>query len=107
KLERKRLQTLKDKADYVIDTSNLHPSQLKQLLKDLFIDEKTDDRLAISVISFGFKHGILMDAELIFDVRFLPNPFYIDHLKQHSGKEQKVSDYIFSFKETEEFIYKL
>lgn len=107
RLERERLETLKGRADYVIDTSVLHPSQLKQLLKDIFMDEESDERLIISVISFGFKHGILVDGDLIFDVRFLPNPFYIDHLKSHSGKEKKVKDYIFSFSETEEFIDKL
>lgn len=106
-LERERLESVKAKADYVVDTSTLHPSQLKQLLKDLFLDEKADERLIISVISFGFKHGILVDGDLIFDVRFLPNPFYIEHLKKHSGKEQKVVDYIFSFAETQEFIDKL
>ena len=106
-LERKRLEGVKERADYVIDTSNLHPSQLKQLLMDLFIDEKTDERLIISIISFGFKYGILMDGDLIFDVRFLPNPFYIEHLKHHSGKEQAVKDYIFTFPETKAFLDKL
>lgn len=105
--EREKLEPVKSKADYVVDTSNLHPRQLKQLLKDLFLDEKADERLIISIISFGFKHGILVDGDLIFDVRFLPNPFYIEHLKEHSGKEQKVRDYIFSFSETQEFIDKL
>ena len=105
--EREKLEPVKSKADYVVDTSNLHPRQLKQLLKDLFLDEKADERLIISIISFGFKHGILVDGDLIFDVRFLPNPFYIEHLKEHSGKEQKVRNYIFSFSETQEFIDKL
>lgn len=105
--ERERLDSIKAKADHVVDTSMLHPSQLKQLLKDLFLDETRDERLIISIISFGFKYGILVDSDLIFDVRFLPNPFYIDHLKEHSGREQKVRDYIFSFAETEEFIEKL
>src|SRR5690606_24800114 len=78
-LERKRLDSVKQRADYVIDTSNLRPRQLKQILMDLFIDEKADERLIISITSFGFKYGILMEGDLIFDVRFLPNPFYIEH----------------------------
>ena len=56
---------------------------------DLFIDEKADERLIISITSFGFKYGILMEGDLIFDVRFLPNPFYIEHLKEHSGKDRE------------------
>mgnify|MGYP001184928879 CR=1 FL=1 len=106
-LERKRLDSVKQRADYVIDTSNLRPRQLKQILMDLFIDEKADERLIISITSFGFKYGILMEGDLIFDVRFLPNPFYIEHLKEHSGKDREVKEYIFNFPETREFLTKL
>lgn len=106
-LERQKLQRLKEKANYIIDTSSLQPKQLKEVLIDLFIDNKNYEGIIISVISFGFKHGILLDADLIFDVRFLPNPFYIEELKEHTGREKIVKDYIFMFPETQEFINKL
>jgi len=107
RLERQKLKWLKEKANYIIDTSSLKPKQLKETLIDLFIDNKNYEGLIISIISFGFKHGILLDADLIFDVRFLPNPFYIEELKEHTGKEKEVKDYIFMFPETQEFINKL
>ncbi len=106
-LERQKLQWLKEKADYIVDTSSLHPKQLKEVLMDLFIDNKNYEGIIISIISFGFKHGILLDADLVFDVRFLPNPFYIEELKDYTGQDQKVKDYIFMFPETQEFIDKL
>mgnify|MGYP001294426814 CR=1 FL=1 len=106
-LERQKLKRLKEKANYIIDTSSLHPKQLKEVLIDLFIDNKNYEGIIISIISFGFKHGILLDADLVFDVRFLPNPFYIEELKEHTGSEKKVKDYIFMFPETQEFINKL
>jgi len=107
RLERQKLKGLREKADYIIDTSSLQPKQLKEVLIDLFIDNKSYEGIIISIMSFGFKHGILLDADLIFDVRFLPNPFYIEELKEHTGKDKKVKDYIFMFPETHEFINKL
>ncbi|MFU0800168.1 MAG: RNase adapter RapZ [Xylanivirga thermophila] len=106
-LEREKLKTLKERANYIIDTSTLHTSQLKSILNELFSDDKDAERLIISVISFGFKNGMLLEGDLIFDVRFLPNPFYVEELKEHTGLECDVRDYIFSFPETGQFLGKL
>ncbi|NLJ40034.1 MAG: RNase adapter RapZ [Clostridiales bacterium] len=103
--EREKLEKIKNISDHIIDTGNLYPKQLRENLIELF-DNRKDKGLIISVISFGFKHGILLDGDLIFDVRFLPNPFYIDRLKTHTGQETEVRDYVFSFSETEEFVEK-
>jgi len=106
-MERERLKRVKEIANHIIDTSNLLPKQLKEVLYELFADDKSYRGIIISIISFGFKYGIPLDADLVFDVRFLPNPFYIDNLKKHSGKEEEVKNYIFMFPETQEFLNKL
>lgn len=105
--ERERLERIKEISDNILDTSNLYPKQLKENLIELFHDHENNEGLVISVISFGFKHGILLDADLVFDVRFLPNPFYIDKLKIHTGQKPEVRDYVFKFPETQEFMDKL
>lgn len=102
--EREVLERIKGISDHIIDTSNLYPKQLKEALVELFHDQHDNDGLVISVISFGFKHGILLDADLVFDVRFLPNPFYVDELKMHTGQKPEVRDYVFKFAETKEFM---
>jgi UPF0042 nucleotide-binding protein len=107
-LERERLEKLRLKATNIIDTSNLLPKQLKEIISELVSDnEVSQKKLIISVISFGFKHGMLMDGDMIFDVRFLPNPFYIEELKYHTGKESVIKEYLFSFPETQTFLNKL
>jgi len=106
-MERERLKSLKEKATYVIDTSYMQPKQLKEALRNLFGDKQASQSMVISVVSFGYKNGILMDADLVFDVRFLPNPYYIDELRNHTGKDQDVRNYIFSFPETKIFLNKL
>lgn len=105
--ERERLERIREIADHIIDTSNLYPKQLKENLVELFHDNQNNEGLLISIISFGFKHGILLDADLVFDVRFLPNPFYVDELKIHTGQKPEVRDYVFKFPETREFMNKL
>lgn len=105
--ERKRLEKIKSISNHIIDTSDLYPKQLREYLLELFQDEKDVEGLSISIISFGFKHGILLESDLVFDVRFLPNPFYIDELKIHTGQKEEVRDYVFSFPETGEFMDKL
>jgi len=107
RLERKRLEKIRKTATNIIDTSNLQPKQLKEIIGDLVSDEDSKPKLIISVISFGFKYGILLDADIVFDVRFLPNPFYIDELKNHTGKEPVVKEYLFMFPETQIFLSKL
>ncbi len=105
--EREKLKKLKDCATHIIDTSNLHPKQLREVLESLVSEDNIKEGLIISIISFGFKHGTLLDADLLFDVRFLPNPFYIEELKHHSGKEPVIKEYLFMFPETQIFLAKL
>ncbi len=105
--ERKVLKATRQKADYVIDTSNLLTRDLKTELNRIFIQNKEYNSLMVNIVSFGFKNGIPQDADLIFDVRFLPNPFYIEELKEKTGNDVEVQEYVKSFKETTEFMEKL
>lgn len=105
--ERSILEGLKKKADYVIDTSNLLTRELKEELDRIFIKGEEYNSLMINIVSFGFKNGIVADADLVFDVRFLPNPFYIDELKQKTGNDKEVQDYVMSFNEAHVFMDKL
>lgn len=105
--ERRILQAVKDKADYIIDTSNLTPRQLKEEITRLFVEGKTFKGLIVNIVSFGFKHGIPMDCDLVFDVRFIPNPYYVPELKPKSGLDPDVSDYVLSFPESRKFLSKL
>ena len=107
KKERKILKTTREKADYVIDTSNLLTRDLKTELNRIFIQNKEYNSLMVNIVSFGFKNGIPQDADLIFDVRFLPNPFYIEELKEKTGNDVEVQEYVKSFKETTDFMEKL
>ncbi|MCQ2517279.1 MAG: RNase adapter RapZ [Lachnospiraceae bacterium] len=105
--ERKILEEVKADSDYVIDTSNLLTRELKTELDRIFMKNEKYNNLMINIVSFGFKYGIPADADLIFDVRFLPNPFYIDELKNMTGNDEPVRDYVMSFKEAGEFLDKL
>jgi UPF0042 nucleotide-binding protein len=105
--ERKVLESMKKKADYVIDTSNLLTRVLKEELDHIFVRNEEYNSLMVTVMSFGFKNGIPSDADLIFDVRFLPNPFYIEELKRLTGNDAPVQDYVMGFPEAEQFISKL
>lgn len=105
--ERKVLEEIKKKATYVIETTNLLTRELKAELDRIFVQNEEYNNLMISVMSFGFKHGIPSDADLVFDVRFLPNPFYIDDLKTKTGLDQEVQDYVLQFKEAGQFLDKL
>lgn len=107
KKERWVLKEIKRGADYVIDTSNLLTRELKEELDRIFVENGEYNSLMVTVMSFGFKHGIPADADLVFDVRFLPNPFYIDELKAKTGNDREVRDYVMSFGEAEEFLEKL
>jgi len=107
KEERRILQAVKEKAHYIIDTSNFTPRQLKQEILNLFVEGKPFSGLIINVISFGFKYGVPIDCDLVFDVRFIPNPYYIDTLKNLTGNNEKVSDYVMSFHESTVFLSKL
>lgn len=105
--ERKILQTIKDKADVIIDTSNLNPRQLREAIINHFVKGKSFTGLIVNIVTFGFKYGIPIDSDLVFDVRFIPNPYYVPKLKSKTGLESEVADYIMSFSETRTFITKL
>ncbi|MCR5716164.1 MAG: RNase adapter RapZ [Lachnospiraceae bacterium] len=105
--EREILANLKKKADYVIDTSNLLTRELKEELDRIFVKNEEYNSLMINIVSFGFKYGMPSDCDLVFDVRFLPNPFYIDELKHQTGNDKGVQDYVMSFPEAHEFMDKL
>jgi UPF0042 nucleotide-binding protein len=105
-LERKLLEELKGLATQVIDTSTLKPVQLKERIISRFTNLETN-RISINVISFGFKYGVPIDADLIFDVRFLPNPHYVEQLRPQTGQDPDVYDYVMKWTETQEFLNKL
>ncbi|MCH5190925.1 MAG: RNase adapter RapZ [Oscillospiraceae bacterium] len=104
--EREILKKARDIADYVIDTSLINTSQLKERIAKLFLDD-VSNTLKVNVISFGFKYGIPKDSDLVFDVRCLPNPFYVQELKNHTGLESCVSDYIMQFEQSRGLVPKL
>lgn len=105
--EREILKDIRSKADYVIDTSNLLTRELKAEIDKIFVQNEEYNSLMVTILSFGFKHGIPADADLVFDVRFLPNPFYIEELKYKTGNDREVQDYVMGFPEAEIFIDKL
>ena len=105
--EREILQDIRKKADYVFDTSNLLTRELKEELERIFVRNEEYNSLMITILSFGFKNGIPTDADLVFDVRFLPNPYYIEELKHKTGNDTEVSDYVMSFPEAGQFLEKL
>lgn len=105
--ERERLKDLKQYADYILDTSKLLTRELKEELEKIFVDNRNFKNLMVTVLSFGFKYGIPQDADLVFDVRFLPNPYYIEQLRPLSGNDQPVRDYVMGFDLANEFSDKL
>ena len=92
--EREKLKFLKQKADYLVDTSHMLTRELRKELSKIFVQNKEYNNLYITVLSFGFKYGIPSDADLVFDVRFLPNPYYIEDLRPLSGNDKAVRDYV-------------
>ncbi len=104
--EREMLKKARDLADFVIDTSMMSAAQLKERVSKLFVDD-ISSTLKISVLSFGFKYGAPKDSDLVFDVRCLPNPFYVPELKHRTGLEAPVRDYVMSFSEAQELEPKL
>lgn len=105
--ERERLGFLKKKADYLVDTSHMLTRELRQELNKIFVENKEFKNLYITVLSFGFKYGIPSDADLVFDVRFLPNPYYVDELRSMSGNDPEVRDYVMGNEKAGEFLDKL
>lgn len=107
RLEREKLAFLKTRADYIIDTSQLLTRELKEELEDIFLKNQKFDSLMVTILSFGFKYGVPGDGNLIFDVRFLPNPYYLDHLRPKSGEDGEVFEYVMSFEAARAFADKL
>ncbi len=105
--ERQIMEPIKKKADYIIDTSLLLTRELKRELQKIFVDNREYKNLYLTVVSFGFKYGIPNDADLVFDVRFLPNPYYIEELRPKTGNEKEIREYVMSNGKAEEFLAKL
>ncbi len=105
--ERAKLETIRGRATHIIDTSQITTNQLRDKVTALFAGDQEYERMNIAVVSFGFKYGIPIDADMVFDVRFLPNPFYVESLRKHSGEEQDVGDYIWKWPITQQFMEKL
>lgn len=102
--ERSMLNQIKKQASYIIDTSLLSPKNLKDEIQKIFGDKDDEKKISITILSFGFKYGIPRDGDLVFDVRFIPNPFYIDEMRSLSGKDKKVKDYVLGSSETKGFV---
>jgi UPF0042 nucleotide-binding protein len=105
--ERKAMANLREVADRIVDTSTLTVHQLKALLVELYVAPKERPGVATSLVSFGFKHGIPFDADLVFDVRFLANPHFVEALRPLDGRDSRVKDYIFARDESRELIERL
>ena len=105
--ERELLLDLKKQADYIIDTTTLLIRELKQEIDRIFVEEENFCNFYLTFVSFGFKYGIPSDADLVFDVRFLPNPFYVEALKPLTGNDKEVFDYVMKSDKAKEFLGKL
>lgn len=106
KLERKLLDIVKSKANFIIDTSNLSPKKLKEHLEEIYMQGIKVDKLVITIISFGFKYGVPLDLDNLYDVRFIPNPFYIEEMKKLNGKDKEVKGFVLEQEETTTFLTK-
>ena len=107
RLEREKLLYLKENATYILDTSQLLTRGLKKALEQILVEEKNFKNLMITVLSFGFKYGIPNDCDLVFDVRFLPNPYYVDGLKYKTGNDEEVQDFVMGYEISHIFLGKL
>ncbi len=107
RLERDRLEYVRGRATHIIDTSSLTTQQLKERITELYGGESEQAKLSVNVVSFGFKHGIPLDADMVFDVRFLPNPFYVEPLRCKTGEHPDVREYINKWPVTHQFLQRL
>ena len=105
--EREQLQPIRELADYIVNTSHLTLGQLQNQLYTYFSDAPNSRSIMVNVVSFGFKYGMPLDADLVFDVRFLPNPYYIEDMRHHSGLDEDVRSYVFGFEQAQVFMDKL
>ena len=106
-LERKELKVLKERADYIVNTDNLLTRDLRSEMEKIFVENKDYKNLFINILSFGFKYGIPVDSDLVFDVRFMPNPYYEEDLKHKTGHDKEVQDFVLSSPVSGEFLEKL
>ena len=105
--ERKRLEEIRGKANWIIDTSSLTPRQLRMEVAGIFSEEEALLRMMVHIVSFGYKRGVPLDADLLFDVRFLPNPHYVESLQHLDGTSAEVNEYVFKWAVTKTFMRKL
>lgn len=105
--ERAKLEFLREQADYIIDTSNLLVKELRGEIEKIFVLNRDYRNLFVTIMSFGFKHGVSADCDLVFDVRFLPNPYYVPELKHKTGNQKEVQDYVLNSPVSHEFLDKL
>ena len=105
--ERKRLAYLKSQADYIIDTSRLLTRELKSELEKIFIRDETFKNLMVTILSFGFKYGIPSDSDIVMDVRFLPNPYYVEELRPKTGNDVEIQQYVMQNEDAGVFLGKL
>jgi len=106
-LERKRLEHIRGRATSIIDTSGLTTAQLRDKIISLYATDREESQIVITVVSFGFKFGVPLDADMVFDVRFLPNPFYVESMRAKSGETEEVREYIWKWPVTQQFMEKL
>ncbi|MHB0884490.1 MAG: RNase adapter RapZ [Bacillota bacterium] len=102
--ERQRLQELRGRATWIIDTTDLAPQKLREQMVEIFSRDEGLERMIITFVSYGFKHGLPLDADLIFDVRFLPNPHYVDTLRPLDGNDERVREYVMKWPATQKFL---
>ena len=105
--ERTLLEPLKGEADLIVDTSNLNVHELRDRLRELFSEHVADGRLQVSLVSFGYKHGLPIDVDLVFDCRFLPNPHWVEELRPLTGLDESVRDYVLNRPDTDAFLAQL
>ncbi|EEG77868.1 RNase adapter RapZ [Dethiobacter alkaliphilus] len=107
KEETNRLAMIRSKADKIIDTTALTPQQLKEEITSLYAPDSEQENILITLVAFGFKYGVPLDADLVFDVRFLPNPHYVEHLRPLTGNNEEVKEYVWKWTITHKFFQKL
>ena len=105
--EREQLKHIREQADFIVNTSHLTLGQLQNQLYTYFSDTAADRSIMVNVVSFGFKYGMPLDADLVFDVRFLPNPYYVEGMRERTGLDADVRDYVFSHEQADVFMDKL
>ena len=105
--EREKIEFLRQRADYIIDTSRLLTRELKTELERIFVKDEEFNSLYVTILSFGFKYGIPADSDIVMDVRFLPNPYYVDGLRPKTGNDVEIQQYVMQFAEAKEFLDKL